>query len=126
VKNYEPYKYWTREKMFENIKESCLKTNNNDLVLMFKNMVFDCRWNPTLDYNGCNFIQDRLHIFPACFEHDYNCLVVGWSNKNDLLFMKRCLQFGSTPYEAKRNYVGVRLGWLFWFKWKKMLENRNK
>lgn len=127
MKDYKPYQNWTRKKMYENIVDSCIKTGNDDLIAHYGNIVFDPRWNPIEDYNGCNLIQDRLHIFPPCFEHDFYWFVLGGGIEYDRKFRDRCIQFGSSKFEAKRNFIGVRIGWIFYNKWDKMYKRyKNK
>lgn len=120
MKDYKPYKYWTREKLLNHVAEQCEGIGRADLVTMFGDIIFDTRWNPLEDYNGCNVIQDRLHPYPPCLKHDFDWLVNGGGIKYDKEFMELCKAFGDSKYKAKLNFIGVRVGWLFYYKWKKI------
>lgn len=126
MKNYQPYKTWTRDRIFENIKETCIQTGNEDCIEEYRMITYDERWDPIKNYNGCNVIQDRLHIFPACYKHDWNWMVNGGGIETDREFRRDCIKFGSTPCEARKNFIGVRIGWIIWFKWDKMWKRYKK
>ena len=112
-----PYKYWTRKRFEEHFLEQS-KDYPIDVNKMMM-MIYDKKWNPIIDYNGCNVVQDKFHPFYPCFEHDYEWFVNGGGKKYDVQFNKRLLEFDVAEYVAKLMYYGVRIGWCLWIKWKK-------
>ena len=120
MSNYQPYKYWTRERLLDHVANQCEGLGKSDLIPMFWDIIFDSRWNPIEDYNGCNLIQDKLHPFPPCLKHDFDWMVLGGGVKYDREFMEFCKVFGETPCKARLNFVGVRIGWMFYYKWQKI------
>ena len=112
----EPYKYWIRAQFEEHfLKQS--KDYPMDLDKM-RMMVYSIEWNPSIEYNGCNVVQDKFHPFYPCFEHDYEWVVNGGGKKYDVQFNKRLLEFNVHKVIAKMMYFGVRLGWNFYYKWR--------
>lgn len=110
------YKYWTRDNFTEHFSKQTADYPI-DLYEMHE-VVHDIRWNPN-EFNGCNFVQDDLHPFWPCFRHDYDWIVNGGSKEADLRFRKNLIAFGFSKLRANIFYIGVRTGWLLWFKWQK-------
>jgi len=117
---YKPYKYWTREELFNHVTNQCIEMGNDDLISIFGDIIFDKRWNPMENYNGCNIIADRLHPFPPCLKHDFDWLVLGGGIKYDREFKELCHSFGASKFKSKLNFIGVRIGWIFFYKWSKI------
>jgi len=110
-----PYKYWTRRQLYDLLLIQAMefKISPNDLF----NAVHDRSWNPMLDFNGCNCIQDEYHPFLPCFLHDYEWVVGKGSNEVDLKFKDNLIKAGFSKFRAWKYYLAVRLGWLAYYKW---------
>ena len=119
MKDYKPYRFWTRDELFKHLERQCLEFGLD--VSETWGMVYDEAWNPMLEYNGCSFIQDKYHPFIACFKHDYNWIVRKGGIEYDHKFRNECIACGVPKARAWAMYTGVRIGWLGYFKWAKML-----
>jgi hypothetical protein len=71
--NKQPYKFWTKEKLYWHLITQAGEyyANDDNMQFIIKNAVYDTRWNPLLEFNGCTFVQDDLHPFLPCFIHDW-------------------------------------------------------
>ena len=114
----EPYKYWwNRGRLYESMIPQALEFGISTYLL--KQICFDERWDPVKDFNGCTLIQDKYHPFLPCFIHDYRWIVEGGSLKADKEFKFNLKRSGMSNFEAWKWFIGVRAGWLFYYKWKK-------
>jgi len=111
------YKYWTREQLFNLLLKQASIIDLDPVDL--RKIVFCKDWEPKVDFNGCNFVQDRYHPFLPCFIHDYRYIVEGPSNKVDLEFKSNLIKIGFSNFKAWSYYLGVRLGYYFYYKWLK-------
>lgn len=121
-----PYQFWTREQLFEHCVVQCQWYKCEDMIPVFESVIFDERWDPIVDYNGCNVIEDRLHPYPPCLKHDFDWLVLGGGIAYDIDFRKNLKKFGESPNMTVVMFVGVRIGWLCWYKWDKMWKRYKK
>ena len=103
-----PYKNWTRNQLFEHFEKQCIEYGI-DIGLTHK-AVFENSWNPLLDFNGCNFVQDNLHPFLPCFIHDWRWVCFDYSNKWDLEFRDNLRKFGYSKFKSTIYYFAVRIG----------------
>lgn len=113
----QPYKYWTREELYLHCMKQAREYGFD--VLEIKQVVFDKRWNPVEDFNGCNLVQDVYHPFYPCLKHDYDWIVGNGGIESDKHFYKLLKQSGMVTAKARLWFYGVRLGWLLYYKWKK-------
>lgn len=113
----EPYKYWNRGQLLEMLQYQAIDFGIDTFLV--KKICYDKRWNPSVDYNGCTLVQDKLHPFLPCFIHDYRWIVEGGGLDSDLEFRINLQKSGMSNLESWKWFVGVRLGWLCYYKWKK-------
>jgi len=106
-----PYINWTREQLFEHLEVQC-KEYDYDLTALFTS-VYDKRWIPSEDYNGCNVVQDDIHPFYPCFIHDYRWIIEGRTNNADIEFRNNLRKFGYSRIKALIYYCAVRVGSVF-------------
>ena len=109
--------FWTREELFRNVARQCDEYGFN--LEDAKYIIFDERWDPVTDFNGCTLVQDPLHPFYPCLRHDWGDVVGGGGIENDRRFRRDLIQAGMYGLKAKVWFLGVRIGWLFYLKWKK-------
>ena len=114
-----PYINWTRQELYEHLIR---QLKSNGLLPTYKEAAysacFDPRWNPLEQFDGCTLVQDEIHPFFPCFMHDYRCIVLGWSNEYDLAFRDDLIKFGFKKWKANLYYLGVRVGYYAYYKWK--------
>lgn len=121
----QPYRTWTRLQLSEHIDAviDYYDPNNTDeyeqLRKDAKRACYSEQWNPLLDYNGCNAVPDPHHPYPPCLIHDFDWVVKGGGKKYDKKFEYYNTLCGMKSSKAKRWFIGVRAGWLSFFKWKK-------
>jgi len=123
VGDYRPYKFWDREQLFSHVEAQCNYYKCEDLIPLFREIIYSNDWNPIHDYNGCNVIQDKHHPFPPCLLHDFRWIVDGGGLWTDIEFRNVLQRFEVTKVQANKMFIGVRIGWLFYFKWSKMWKN---
>jgi hypothetical protein len=113
----QPYKYWQRHELFEMlVRQSEGKGFKAEDI---HRMVCDTRWDPLKDFDGCTLVSDHLQPFLPCFIHDYRWYVEGGGKHTDIEFRENLLKFGFPVWKAHMYYLGVRAGWILWFKWTK-------
>lgn len=110
---YNPYFFWTRDELEKHLVIQCKWFKREDLTERIRNAVYDKRWNPLVDYNGCSVVQDRYHPYVPCFLHDYAWVVLKGGIEHDKEFEKNLRDFGMNKFNAKKWFLGVRMGWLF-------------
>jgi hypothetical protein len=115
----QPYKYWKLIELQEMLLRQAEGKGFNSLEII--SMVFSTKWDPITDFDGCTLVSDHLQPFLPCFIHDYRWAVEGGGKHTDIEFRNNLLKFGFPKWKANAYYVGVRLGWLFYYKWKKVL-----
>ncbi len=117
--NLQPYRFWTKEELYSHCERQCRKYGAENLIIELKKIIFDSRWNPIEDYNGCNVIQDKHHPYPPCLIHDYQWMVEGGGYDTDVNFRSNLKAFGTPKVKSVLMFIGVRCGWIFYYKWKK-------
>lgn len=117
MKDYTPYRYWNRYQLFNHCEKICIDNNALDLIDELKEIIFSDKWNPMENYNGCNVVQDRFHPYPPCLIHDYRWLVGEGGKMSDIEFRNNLRKFGASKVRSNLMYIGVRLGWIFYYKW---------
>ncbi len=113
----QPYKYWTKKDLENHLRAQALEHGIDTSLVI--SAVYDKRWNPIKDYNGCNFVQDNLHPFLPCFIHDWRWVCMDYKKWFDLEFRDNLIKFGFKKWKAELYYIMVRCGWLFYYRFKK-------
>lgn len=122
MKDYNPYRFWTHEQLFLHCEKQCYHYGQEDLIPLVKEIIYDVRWFPMKDYNGCNMVQDMFHPYVPCLIHDYRWFVEKGGLKTDIEFRTNLQNFGTSKSRSIAMFYGVRLGWFFYFKWNKMFK----
>lgn len=115
---YTPYSHWTREELFSHCKRQCIHYGCEDLINEVSEIIYDLNWNPIVDYDGCTLVQDKLHPYVPCLIHDYDWLVNGGGIEFDRNFVENLCKFGMERWKVAFMFMGVRMGWILWYKWK--------
>lgn len=116
-----PYKNWTKKELERTLVRHVgrldisegLKFNWTALITE----AFKSDWDPIEDYNGCSVVQDYFHPCPACFCHDYMWINGHGGKMSDVIFYHLMIAEGMKQQKAKRRFYGVRLAWVFFYKW---------
>lgn len=116
-----PYQFWGRDDLLVHCKRQLEYFDQEDLYYKVKNAIYDDRWNPIEEYNGCSMVQDKFHPYIPCLLHDYQWITGDGGWDSDMFFYQNLLKFGTRKGRAKKMFVGVRIGWLFYYKWKYLL-----
>ena len=103
--------------MFELMKDQCDEFSI-DLELL-NEAIYDERWDPIQQFNGCNFVQDDYHPYLPCFLHDWRWICFEYSKKWDQEFEQNLIKAGMNTIKAKVYYFAVRFGWIFYHQFKK-------
>ena len=115
-----PYKHWTKENLYWHLVTQAGEyyANNDVMQYIIKQAVYDTRWNPLLGFNGCTMVQDDLHPFLPCFIHDWRWVTRQDITMSNIEFKENLLKFGYPYWKAQLYYIGVNLGYYFYFKYK--------
>jgi hypothetical protein len=113
----QPYKYWTLTDLCEMLIRQADNKGFNPIEI--GRMVFDNRWNPITDFDGCTLVSDHLQPFLPCFIHDYRWAVEGGGKHTDIEFRENLLKFGFPKWKANVYYIAVRIAWITYYKKKK-------
>lgn len=110
-----PYKNWTRKQLVSH----CLKQADEYGFdpEEIRATIYDERWIPEIEFNGCTLVQDPLHPFYPCLKHDFDWIVGDGGIEADKRFYNNLKKAGLVTVKARVWYIGVRLGWIFWYKW---------
>lgn len=81
--------------------------------------VYDQRWNPSIHFDGCTFIQDNHHPCLWCFVHDYLWITGQGGIDSDKLMRYLAIEMGTSRFKANIMYFVVRVAWLIHFKYKR-------
>ena len=116
----QPYKFWDREQLFWHLIKQAGEyyANDDNMHFTIKNAVYDERWNPMLEFNGCNLVQDDLHPFLPCFLHDWRWITRQNALDADIEFRINLKKFGYSKFKASLYFWAVRLGYLFYYRFK--------
>ena len=117
----QPYKFWNRNQLFQHLKTQLdyYSFMDDDNYTLLKDACYDERWIPMLDFNGCNMVQDDLHPFFPCFIHDWRWVTNQDAKEADYEFYYHLKKCSVPEFRARIYYLGVRLGWFCYYKWKK-------
>ena len=113
----QPYKYWSRDLLYEFLLKQCLDFGINTFEV--NQICYSDKWNPIEDFNGCTLVQDELHPFLPCFIHDYRWIIGEGGLDSNLEFKINLEKAGFTKSKATLYFIGVTVGWILWYKWKK-------
>lgn len=106
------YRYWTRLQFYDHLKLQALEFSIP--IEIVQEAVFNSAWNPMLDFNGCNFVQDDFHPYLPCFIHDYRWVVYGRTDQWDKEFRNNLLKLGFSTFKATIYYFAVRIGSVYY------------
>lgn len=116
--DYRPYKFWTPTQLQIHLK-SIVRAFDLPMVLnaLIEEAVKSDKWDCTLDYDGCSFVQDITHPSLSCFIHDYLWRTGQGGKESDELFYYLMLAEQTDIRRAKRRRFFVRVGWIFYYRW---------
>jgi hypothetical protein len=118
VNNYKPYTFWTKAELATHLKNLVFKLDmGKEVNVLIEEAMTSNLWNPTMDYDGCSFVQDVYHPCVSCFIHDYLWRTGQGGKKSDEIFYYLMLEEGIYKNRAKRRWLAVRIGWVFYYKW---------
>ena len=117
----QPYKFWNRNQLFQHLKTQLdyYSFMDDDNYTLLKDACYDERWIPMLDFNGCNIVQDDLHPFFPCFIHDWRWITNQDAKEADYELYYNLKKCSVPEFRARIYYLGVRIGWYCYYKWKK-------
>ena len=113
----QPYKYWTREELYLQCMKQARVFGFDPVEI--KETIFDKRWQPSQEFNGCNLVQDEFHPFYACLKHDFDWIIGNGGIEADRTFYNNLKKSGMRTIKARFWFLGVRAGWVLFYKWKK-------
>ena len=120
MSDYYPYQFWTRDDLYDHIMIQCDKFGFDKKEA--EEIIYDNRWNPTLDFDGCTLVQDPIHPFYPCLKHDWAWRVMGGGIEHDVEFRRDLITANMYGFKAKKWFLGVRIAWVLWYKWKNKLK----
>lgn len=126
-----PYQYWTKDELKKKLIDHINKINppktfKNHWITLVHDACNSYEWDVISQYNGCTIVQDLIHPCPACFCHDFMWISGHGGKVSDYIFKELMLAEGMKKCKAKRRFIGVRVGWFFWFKWKRKQQKPTK
>jgi len=110
-----PYKNWSRLELYVHCSFQAKEYGFD--IHEIKETIFDDRWDPMKDFNGCNLVQDPLHPFYPCLKHDYDWIVGVGGIESDRRFYENLKKSGMLSFKARVWFLAVRLGWMLYYKW---------
>ena len=116
-----PYLLWNRNQLFTHLKAQAnyYGIMDDHMFVLLKDAVYDERWEPSKDFNGCNIVQDDLHPFLPCFIHDWRWVTNQNAQEADYEFYYYLILCRVPDLRARFYYFAVRLGWFFYYRYAK-------
>ena len=115
-----PYKFWSRDQLYALLLPQCLNYGySENCIDRIHDMVYDERWNPMEDFNGCNVVQDHHHPFLPCFIHDYRWVIGEGGLDSDTEFYHNLIKCGVSEVRSTIYFAVVRSAWVLFYQWKK-------
>jgi hypothetical protein len=117
--SYRPYIFWTKAELASHLKNVASTLSMPKTVKdLIEEAITSDLWDPTIDYDGCTAVQDVYHPCVSCFIHDYLWITGQGGKESDELFYYLMREERTPESKAIRRYWAVRLGWVFYYKWK--------
>ena len=94
------------------------------LPVCFQNLIIELlnsnEWDWFKDVDGCTAVADYWpsKYNPACTVHDGLWITGRGGIESDKIFRQLMLFYGMPKGHAQRRYIGVRVAWIFVYKWK--------
>lgn len=125
-KNVYNFPFWENRENFKKALYDQIKLYNfnEDVKALVNKAIYDKSWIPALQYDGCSFIQDTHHPCLWCYVHDYLWKTGQGGIESDKIMKFMALTMKRPKKVVYLFYWGVRIGWLFYFKYKHLL-NKN-
>ena len=81
---------------------------------------FDARDWDIMKMDGCTGVFDYWpnKMSPACTPHDFQFTSGRGGHVSNVLFYEVCKMYTLPAAKSYRRYIGTRIGWALWFKWK--------
>jgi hypothetical protein len=118
MSNYAPYKFWCKTHLADHLKELTHQLSlGKEIRHLIEASMVNPHWDPINEFDGCSVVQDTYHPCLSCFIHDYLWRTGQGGKESDELFYLLMLAEGTSKARAKRRWLAVRLGWLFYYKW---------
>ena len=119
-----PYKYWTKPELKKKLIDHVNNINpkpafKTHWIALIHEAFESNKWDIIKQYNGCTIVQDVLHPCPACFCHDFMWISGHGGKISDEIFKQLMLAEGMKKCKVNRRFLGVRVGWFLWFKYKR-------
>jgi hypothetical protein len=91
-------------------------------VVIFLQEAWNSRFWVSKGYDSSTLIKDEYEPRVAPFLHDYMSRCGYGGYKSDFIFKEILKLTGSSKYRYTRDYIGTRVGWNGFFKWKHMFK----
>ena len=119
-----PYRFWSRDQLYSHLLTQSLSFGFDEYFIEeVRGMVYDEKWNPMEDFNGCSVVQDHYHPFLPCFIHDYRWVVDKGGAWTDREFKVNLIKCGVSKARATIYFAVVRSAWVLFYQWRKKLKN---
>lgn len=109
-----------------------LRKNGEKYSSLQKELIFEAiksnEWALKTDYDGCTGVSDLNHLgFPFdCLVHDFHWITGRGGALSDKIFYDLMIARGVPKWRARKRYLGVRLGWFGFYKWKHLTKGNKR
>lgn len=85
-------------------------------------------WDWFEDCDGCTAVPNYWvnKYSPSCTVHDGHWRTGRGGKVSDVIFRYLCQLYGFPKYQSKKRFIGVRLAWFGFYKWKHLLNGNKK
>ena len=90
--------------------------------------IWSDEWDMIKQYDGCTAVPEfhiNKYVFD-CFVHDFHWQSGRGGKVADQIFYSLMIARGFPKFKAKKRYLGVRIAWHLWYKWKHKKKNNVK
>lgn len=106
MKRQQPYRFWSKNELIDHLER---QSNHFGITYPIAVAVYDGRWNPLLDFDGCTLISDKYQPFLPCFIHDYEWITGANKFQADKDFRRNLLKCGVPLWKANLKFIAVRI-----------------
>ena len=95
----------------------------NEYIVLIQRAIDSNEWDWFLDMDGCSFVPNYwpTKFHPACLVHDYYWRTGRGGYWSDRIFLELMEIYSMPKFKRTKRFVGVRVGWFLYFKWKHLI-----
>ena len=106
-----------RERIIKSFEEYLIPPEDADVIMT---AMSSQDWDWYTDTDGCTAVSNLwpTKYSPPCLVHDWMWQTGRGGAVSDAIFLQLMLDYGVPKFVAYSRYIGVRITWVVWYKWR--------